>query len=167
MGLAFGYLCLMCICNQRLSLSASLITCASDYLNDNPLLVFLPLSCWALELIWLLVWGALSVQLYSVGLVEPDPDLPIANIVWTNGTRFAFYYHMVSFFWISLFISGLSLFIVSGTTAQWYYSEGAVSDTKGKTETLMVAYWCFKYHQGTIAFGTVVVTITNIMKLLF
>jgi choline transporter-like protein 2/4/5 len=74
------------------------------------------------------------------------------------------YLNVVGFFWLLFFISGFSEMVLAGTFAQWYWTVNK-SDVPFFTVTGSV-YRTLRFHLGTIAFGSLILTICRIIRLL-
>ena len=49
----------------------------------------------------------------------------------------------------------------------WYFSQGGESDDKGKASLWVAAKWIFVYHTGSLAFGSLIIAIMQMLKLAF
>lgn len=67
-------------------------------------------------------------------------------------------------FWIIAFIVGCTQFIIAAAAAIWYFTQGsdASPDTVGTGMK-----WLFKYHLGTIAFGSCIIAICQTIRTIF
>lgn len=79
-GLAFLYACFMCCCWSNISLGASIMEAASDFVTSNVRIVFLPVVAYIVSLLFFAYWGVTAVYLYGVGDPTFDAKLPIAVI---------------------------------------------------------------------------------------
>lgn len=68
-------------------------------------------------------------------------------------------------FWINTFLVGCTEFIVGCSAVIWYFEQN--SDTKGKGSITTGFRWLFKYHMGSIAYGSSVIAICQLMRALF
>lgn len=129
----------------------------------------MPVLSYVLTFAWLLIWLALATWLWSVGEVEKDESLPIANIVWDDTTRYMMWYILFGLFWISAFIKGASDFVIALTAIQWYFSGSgsSTSDDKSGTSVMRSFVWTLRYHLGSVAFGSLLISIMNMIKFIF
>jgi hypothetical protein len=116
---------------------------------------------------WMVFWIIAAIWMFSVGDPVKRAGFPVAEIKWDNLTRYLWIYHLFGLFWISSFIIGCAQFIIAATTCIWYFAQGGSSDDKSKASLRMGFRWIFKYHLGSIAFGSLIIAIMQMIKLLF
>lgn len=83
----------------------------------------------------------------------------------TKETYLMFWIFMFGFFWICAFIIAIQQFTIAATTALWYF-QGSESDMPSVSVTKGV-YWAFRYHMGSLAFGSLLIAIMTLIKVLF
>lgn len=91
---------------------------------------------------------------------EPGPreDAPfITEVKWDMNTRGVFAYHLFGLLWITAFITGCAQFIIGASACMWYFEVS--TDTKGRNTVLKSAWWLWRYHMGSIAFGSFVIAV--------
>jgi choline transporter-like protein 2/4/5 len=64
------YLCFIGCCWKNISLGASIMEAASDFVSSNLRIVLLPVIAYIISFIFLLFWVFAAMYLYSVG--EPE-----------------------------------------------------------------------------------------------
>jgi hypothetical protein len=84
MGIGFGlagvYFCFMLCCWKNISLGASIMEAASDFVASNLRILALPIVAYLLSLIFFAYWIVTCVYLYGVGDPKFDANLPIAKV---------------------------------------------------------------------------------------
>jgi choline transporter-like protein 2/4/5 len=85
--------------------------------------------------------------------------------VWSNEVRYFFIYHLFGALWINAFIIGCAQFIVSAACCIWYFS--FTSDTHGRGSLCMGFKWILRYHIGSIAFGSCIIAIVQLIRIIF
>lgn len=108
---------------------------------------------------WIAWWIVSAVFVYSVGEIVKDDNTPLADMKWDTTTRYVWIYHIFGMFWISAFILGCAQFIIAAVCSLWYFSQGGNADDKGKASLSMGIKWIFRYHVGSIAFGSLLIAI--------
>lgn len=93
-----------------------------------------------------------TVSCHYVGLKAPD-------IV-----QYFKYVTIVGFFWLLFFISGFSEMVLAGTFAEWYWTINK-ADVPFFTLSSSI-YRTIRFHLGTIAFGSLILTICRIIRLI-
>lgn len=71
--------------------------------------------------------------------------------------------NVVGFFWLVFFISAFAEMVLAGTFARWYWTMNK-SDVPFFTLTGSI-YRTFRFHLGTLAFGSLIITICRIIRL--
>lgn len=71
--------------------------------------------------------------------------------------------NVVGFFWLLFFVSAFSEMVLAGTFAGWYWTMRK-ADVPYFTLTASI-YRTFRYHLGTLAFGSLILTICRIIRL--
>lgn len=118
--------------------------------------------------VWVVFWVISAVYVYSVGEAQRSTTNPVfAEMKWNNVTRYVWIYHLFGLFWISAFIIGAAQFIIATCCALWYFSHGGKSDDKNQGGLGTGVKWLFRYHLGTIAFGSLIIAIMQMIKLAF
>lgn len=72
--------------------------------------------------------------------------------------------HAVSLFWNLAFLLSCSHFIVSASSAFWYFRSAQASGIKNPLRTSL--FWVFRYHLGTIAFGSLVLAVVWVIRII-
>lgn len=120
-----------------------------------------------ISIVFLAVWVISAVFIFTVGEPVPSDKLKtFSNIVWDTTTRYVFLYFLFGLFWISAFIIGCAQFIIAAACSTWYFSHGG--DTQqGKASLKLGFKWIFKYHLGSIAFGSLIIAIVQFIRAIF
>jgi hypothetical protein len=168
-ALAGIYLLVVCCCRKRIQLAGSIVQASSDFFAQTTRIIFVPVFSYVFLFVWVFLWTILAVWLWSVGEVSKDETLPIANIEWDSTTRAMWWYIVFGLFWLCAFIRGGSDFIIALTATQWYFQGcgSSSSDNKGQASVFLSASWTLRYHLGSVAFGSLLIAIMNMVKLVF
>jgi len=111
-----------------------------------------------LLIIWLCVFGVISLFLVSIGELSPNQNLPfLAEIKMPDEALYMWLYSLFGFLWMNAFIIGVAQFIISAAAALWYFS--CTSDSNGSGSLIRGFYWVFRYHLGSIAFGSFLIAL--------
>jgi hypothetical protein len=161
------YLIILCCCWSRIQLGAAIIEAASDFVRNCLSVMFIPLFFFFITAAWVVFWVISAVYVYTVGDVKKADNLPIADITWNTTTRYVWIYHLFGLFWVSAFVIGCAQFIIAAICALWYFSQGGDSDDKAKASVWTGIKWVFRYHLGSIAFGSFIIAVMQMIKLLF
>jgi solute carrier family 44 (choline transporter-like protein), member 2/4/5 len=74
-------------------------------------------------------------------------------------------YHVFALLWINAFIIGSVQFIIGASTCLWYFT--CKSDSEGKGTIGTSIKWLFKYHWASIALGSLIIAICQMIRLIF
>ena len=158
--LAGLYFIILLCCWSRIKLGAAVIEATSDFVANQSSVFFVPLIFFFIVGVWVTFWVISAVFVYSVGDAQKSTTNPIfADMKWNNTTRYIWIYHLFGLFWISAFIIGAAQFIISACCCLWYFSHGGKSDDKNSGGLGTGMKWLFRYHLGTIAFGSLIIAI--------
>ena len=75
------------------------------------------------------------------------------------------YYVLFALLWINAFLIGCAQFIIAASAATWYFSHS--SETQGKGSTTIGIRWILRYHLGSIAFGSCIIAIVQMIRIMF
>ena len=97
--IAVIYFCFCCCCWRNISLGATIMEAAAEFVSGNPQIVTLPVLAYILSLAFFAYWTVTAVYVYSIGTTEFKPDSFTANIVWAKQTRYIMWYFLFGLFW--------------------------------------------------------------------
>ena len=146
-------------------MATALIGVTCKFIYRNPQIFLIPVGFSLIIAIWILVWIVTYIFIYSVGTLEKRAGSPMAAIQWTQFTRYVVWYDIFGLLWVNAFLIGSCQFIIACAAATWYFSHS--SDTGGKASIHKGIFWLFRYHLGSIAFGSMIIAITQAIKLVF
>lgn len=69
-AIAVIYFCFMCCCWRNISLGATIMEAASEFVSGNLRIVALPLISYVISLAFFAYWTVTAVYVYSIGTVE-------------------------------------------------------------------------------------------------
>ncbi|CDW74451.1 UNKNOWN [Stylonychia lemnae] len=161
------FLLAICCCWGAIRLAAAIMQAASDFVRNTPQIFFVPAIFFFIISSWIVFWIISAIWVFSVGTIEKRDGSPFAEMKWETTTRYVWIYHLFGLLWISAFIIACAQFIIAAVAALWYFSQGGSSDDKGKANLRMGIKWIFRYHVGSIAFGSLLIAIMQMIKLIF
>ena len=89
----------------------------------------------------------------------------MTEVVWTDNTRYVFLYSLFGYLWLNAFLFSLASFVVAAAAAIWYHTSNA--DTNGKGSVSRGFYWAFRYHLGSLAFGSFLIALIQFIRIIF
>ena len=147
------FLVIVVLCN-RIRLAANMMEVTAKYIHANCCIFFVPIFFFILTGAWYAYWVIISIYLYSTG--EMKGATVIANIEWDNKTRYAWWFHLFSLFYMNEFLKALAQFVYASSACIWYFSHDKGTDEKPIKTSFKRA---FRYHLGSLAFGSLIVAI--------
>ena len=115
------------------------------------------------------VWIVGTIYLYSAGTVSARDGYPISKITWDDNVRRMWYFNLFAVLWIVAFILCLGNFIIAAACCIWYFNQNSEGDTteKGGNRVSRAYWWAFRYHVGSIAFGSLILAIVWAIRIMF
>jgi len=165
-GIVYGiagvyFLYILCMCN-RIRLAVAIMKAGTLYIRDVWYAMLVP-PVFFLVIIAFYIWWVLAVLwIYSSGDIKQHGDTAFAEAEWNNDTRNAFYFEFFGILWINAILIALCEFILAGSVCIWYFSSG--SDHGAQRPISRPIYWAFRYHLGTLAFGSLILAIIWAIK---
>jgi solute carrier family 44 (choline transporter-like protein), member 2/4/5 len=119
-----------------------------------------------LLMVWLLIWLVVACYIMSIGKVTQRTDFTfLTAVIRTDETNYMFLYTLFGYLWINAFMIGVSQFIISAACAIWYFT--STSDSNGSGSLMTGLYWVFRYHLGSIAFGSFLIALVQFIRIIF
>lgn len=163
--LAFLYLCFMCCCWHNISLGASIMEAASDFVTSNMKVVFLPIFAYIFALVFFAYWAVTAVYLYGVGDVQFNKDLPFATVKNNEQTTYIAWYFLFGLLWVVAFFICLQQFIIAALVCMWYFM--GRGDDAGEVSIIKAIHWGTWYHCGSISFGAFCIAVITMIRIVF
>lgn len=165
-GLAAALLlCVLCNC-KNIKIGVAVMKCTALFIAQTPQVFLVPPLAIAFICSWLVTWLIFAAYLASVGQITQDPDRPfMTKVIWSDETRYALLYSLFGYLWMNAFIISLAMFIISAAAALWYFT--STSDTNGQGSIVKGIYWGFRYHLGSLAFGSFLIALVQFIRIIF
>ena len=157
---------LLLCCYNAVKLGIAVFEATSEFVRTNPQVFIMPMVSTIVTAIWFVIWMGSAIFVFSVGTPEPREGFEfLTEVKWSEATRYIFFYHVFGLFWINSFIVGCSQFVIGCSACLWYFEVS--TDSKGKGTMVRATKWLFRYHMGSIAFGSFVIAICQMLRFLF
>ncbi|XP_060695163.1 choline transporter-like protein 1 [Hemiscyllium ocellatum] len=156
-------LLLMLIMRKRVALTIALFHVAGKVFVHIPLLVFQPLWTFlALALFWV-YWVTVLLLLGTAGYPEKNSQ-GYTEFKVSGPLQYTWIYHLVGLIWISEFILACQQMTVAGAVVTYYFTR----DKSNLPATPILSSICrlIKYHLGTVAKGSFIITLVKIPRLI-
>jgi len=140
----------------KIRLAISILKASAEFVEETPSALALPPVMFLVLLTFIGYWIWIALYLYSSGTVAGGVNgtpFPASSI--DAQTQNELIFHGVGLFWGTFVLVEVPQFIISSAVCIWYFS-GATSK-----DPIAVSVWrTFRYHLGSIALGSVILTIT-------
>lgn len=101
-----------------------------------------------------------------MGEVQRNPQIKfLGDIKNQDETKYMWLYVLFGYLWLNAFLIGIAQFVISATAAIWYFT--STSDSNGSGSTMKGFYWAFRYHLGSIAFGSFLIALIQFIRIIF
>ncbi|KAM9362675.1 choline transporter-like protein 1 isoform 2-T2 [Symphorus nematophorus] len=157
-------LIVMFFMRKRVALTISLFHVAGKVFIHLPLLVLQPLWTFLCLMLFWVYWIAVLLFLgtsgtpiknNSTGVVEYEMQGPLQYLVW---------YHAVGLIWISEFILAFQQMTIAGAVVTYYFTRN--KSQMPATPILSSMARTVRYHLGTLAKGSFIITLVKIPRLI-
>jgi hypothetical protein len=117
----------------------------------------------AAQLLCLAFFTVAGLYLYSTGTLKPPTEdlVPVGSIELDDKTKYMLGFHVFAGFWNLAFLFALCEFLLASLVCMWYFREQRWS------YLLTSMYRAFRYHLGSLAFGSLLIAILWAIRLLF
>ncbi|TPX65108.1 hypothetical protein SpCBS45565_g05392 [Spizellomyces sp. 'palustris'] len=158
---------------RRIRLAVQIIKEASSSMKAMPMIVFFPFFKYLVLLIWMVVFiGVMALLATSgdviAGAVEADINEGLSNIgkhYSSSGTlQYLQVYFVFGFLWVYNWIVAIGQCTVAGAIACWYWAR----DKKALPSLPVLKSFgrTLRYHLGSLAFGSLIIAIVQVIRLL-
>jgi len=160
--LGISFLVLVCLFD-RVILAVKVIQAAADFVTDHKEVVFVPIVLILVSGAYTVWWGYGMAGIYSTGDVKFDPNYPWGKITVTEKMKIYIYIHGFALLWNIAFLLGVSHFLLACSTAIWYFNR---QDIERPNPLLRSIWWLFRYHLGSVAFGSLLLALVWAIQIL-
>jgi hypothetical protein len=164
----FSALILICIlCNwKNIKIGINVMKCTAQFVGSTPQIFLIPPIFTILLVIWIFIFGVASLFILSMGEVQRNPQIKfLGDIKNQDETKYMWLYVLFGYLWLNAFLIGIAQFVISATAAIWYFT--STSDSNGSGSTMKGFYWAFRYHLGSIAFGSFLIALIQFIRIIF
>jgi len=97
-------------------------------------------------------------------------SLQSKNVERTSGESAMCWLMILGMVWLSAFLIAANEFVVIVSTCTWYFSRKDIPDDDGipgDAEVYKGFWWSIRYHVGTLAFGSFILTLVWLIRVIF
>jgi solute carrier family 44 (choline transporter-like protein), member 2/4/5 len=146
---------------RRIHLAIAIMKSGAIFINDMPSIFLVPIGIFVFSCIFFGYWVLALIFIYSSGDLEKTNSV-VARISWDDTTRNSLYFEAVGIIWISSMKIAVTQFIVSCCVCFWYFSR----EESSAAAICKSIYYVFRYHLGTLAFGSLILSVIKVIKYL-
>ncbi|KAF4081187.1 hypothetical protein AMELA_G00158520 [Ameiurus melas] len=157
-------LLLMLFMRKRVALTIALFHVAGKVFIHLPLLVLQPFCTFlALFLFWV-YWILVLLFLGTTGNPEKNEQTGLTEFRLSGPLQYLIWYHAVGLIWISEFILACQQMTVAGAVVTYYFTRD--KNKLPVTPILSSVFRLIRYHLGTVAKGSFIITLVKIPRLI-
>lgn len=169
----FGYICfglaglffiiILCCCS-RIRLAVAVCNVAGQFISEVCQIILVPIFMGILMFGYWVACVIAMIGLISGASFIADGDVFTSITDFTNNHLAMFYYFVFGTLWVNALIQAICIFVIASVCAMWYYNHGANSSLDSP---VLTSYWrVFRYHLGSLAFGSLILAIVQFIELI-
>jgi len=152
----------LCLWN-RIRLAIAILKSAAEYVKDTPTIFIVPIITIATLVCFYGYWGLTAVYLVSSGDATQIKGYPFGDFEYSKALQRLLIYHVFGLLWFNAFVIASTQFVLASSTALWYFSQGTGQAAPKTVKTSI--YRLVRYHLGSIAFGSLILAIVQMIRL--
>ncbi|CAB1337319.1 unnamed protein product [Coregonus sp. 'balchen'] len=155
---------LMLFMRKRVALTIALFHVAGKVFIHLPLLTLQPFCTFLALLLFWMYWGLVLLFLGTTGNPVQNEETGLTEFRLTGPLQYMMWYHTVGLIWISEFILACQQMTVAGAVVTYYYTRDKTR--LPVTPILSSVLRLMRYHLGTVAKGSFIITLVKIPRLM-
>lgn len=166
------FLLLIIFLFNRIRLSIKIIQFVSQLLGKNPSLFFFPIINYLILFVWWIYVIGVAIVLFGAGTPQRDivneygDKYYKINMNYNKIIQGFAIYHFVGFIWISCFIMALGEMTIAGVVAQFYFTHPDDRKNLPKCRVSRSFFRALRYHTGSLALGSLIITVVKIIRII-
>ncbi|XP_015227010.1 PREDICTED: choline transporter-like protein 1 isoform X1 [Cyprinodon variegatus] len=157
-------LLLMLFMRKRVALTIALFHVAGKVFIHLPLLTLQPFVTFLALLLFWIYWILVLLFLGTTGNPEQNEETGLTEFRLTGSLQYLTWYHAVGLVWISEFILACQQMTVAGAVVTYYFTRD--KNRLPVTPILSSVLRLVRYHLGTVAKGSFIITLVKIPRLI-
>ncbi|CAM9159509.1 unnamed protein product [Lampetra planeri] len=155
-------LLVMMILRKRVALTITLFHVAGKVFIHIPLLALQPFWTFLCLMLFWVYWIAVFLFLGSAGSPVKNSSTGLVEFHMEGLLQYMMWYHAVGLFWISEFILACQQMTIAGAVVTYYYTRD--KSQMPMTPILSAVLRTLRYHLGTLAKGSFIITLVKIPR---
>ncbi|XP_008419181.1 choline transporter-like protein 1 isoform X1 [Poecilia reticulata] len=156
-------LLLMLFMRKRVALTIALFHVAGKVFIHLPLLTLQPFITFLALLLFWVYWILVLLFLGTTGNPEQNEETGLTEFRLTGSLQYLTWYHAVGLVWISEFILACQQMTVAGAVVTYYFTRD--KNRLPVTPILSSVLRLVRYHLGTVAKGSFIITLVKVPRL--
>ncbi len=163
-GIGVIFALLVCCFCKSFRIAIAILEAAADFVTDTLRVLVIPVSNFFAIIIWTGIWLVIAINNYAVGDISHS-STTFKKVEWEPTTRYFWYISYFGYLWWCAMIIAISQFIIIVAVCTWYFSHAG--DKDGSASVFKGFKWTFRYHFGTLAFGSAILAIVWFIRTIF
>jgi solute carrier family 44 protein 1 (choline transporter-like protein)/choline transporter-like protein 2/4/5 len=162
----FGISLILLLCLfSRIKLAIAVLKCAAQFVETVPSVLFVPPAFFLLSLGFYIFWAFSALYIASMASTPTSApmSIPFSHVAWTSEIKGFLAYYIIALIWNHMFLIAMVQFVIAAATVIWYF--GSSEGRTPKKPVTRALCWGLFYHLGSIAFGSLIITILEIIKI--
>ena len=158
-----GVMVLLVICLwKRIRLAIAIMKASNEYISDTPSIYLVP-TINLFILVGFYTYAAITaVYLISSGDPKQIEGTPIGKFEYDARLQRLLLYALIGLFWLNAFIIACTQFVITSSVCIWYFAYPKKNQKSVRTSYKRLIF----NHMGSIAFGTIVLSIVQVFRIL-
>lgn len=145
-------------------MAIGVVQAAADFMTDTKRILLVPIIGFIIVVSFYALWICVAIYIYTIGEIKSTGGQG-RTVEWDSTTKKGWYYHFFGLFWINTMLDACTCFVIIVAVCTWYFSHG--SEVEGEASVLKGLKWIFRYHCGSLALGSLILAIIQIIRFIF
>ncbi|KAM5256380.1 choline transporter-like protein 3 [Ctenodactylus gundi] len=154
-------LVLIFVFRKKMKLTVELFQVTNKVISSNPFLILQPVWTFAILIFFWVLWVAVLLSLGTAGTAQVIEGGQV-EFEALSGIRCVWWYHLIGLVWTSEFILACQQMTIAGAVVTWYFNRN--KNDPPDHPILSSLSILFYYHQGTVAKGSLLITLARIPR---
>jgi len=179
----FVYVCIILWLIRRIIIAIEIIKEASKALMRMPEMVLVPPLVFFIAVVVTIYYLLVAAYIQSAEQFDEIPYDKLEEMsqyvgVDLNTTGYQIpqdnrliqllhFYHLFGYFWTLAFALAIGYTAIAGAVSSWYFSKPGDKKSPPKHAVVLATWRVFRYHLGSLAFGSLIVAIVQIIRVIF
>ncbi len=115
--------------------------------------------------LWVFALFAMVCLIATANFVVNGKDVFTSIESYTSASLGYFYYFVFGTLWTNALLSAITIFVIAAACAVWYFSKAPGVKLDSPVSTGF--YMAFRYHFGSLAFGSFVIALIQFVQFIF